>query len=161
MKVQFTARQKLLEYLSLAVLLAYIAFCFLVWDDIPDRIITHYNFAGQPDGYGSKSMFLFLPFLSVFVYIMMTACDFLPEMWNYPRKKTDTPEQERRKMRLALDMLIILKLECLLIFFIITYNVWQEAALGLTFTISYILLLSATTIYYTWQLCRHTKEGRS
>lgn len=160
MKVQFTAKQKMLEYLTLAVLIAYIIFTFLAWNDLPERIATHYNFAGEPDGYGSKSNFLFLPVLSVFLYIMLTACSFFPDMWNYPRRKTDTPAEEARKMRTALDMLIILKLECLLFFFFISYKTWQQTSLGISFIVCFIVILTITTVYYTRQLCRRGKEER-
>ena len=49
----------------------------ILWNDMPDQVPTHWNFAGEIDGYGSKAMTLlgipaFMALMNMFVHFMLT-----------------------------------------------------------------------------------------
>ena len=49
-----TGFQKALNLFSILVLILSFLYPLLKWNQIPDTIITHWGFSGQPDGWGPK-----------------------------------------------------------------------------------------------------------
>ncbi len=77
MKIQ-TIRRELLLILLTAVPIAYLLFN---WSFLPDQMPTHFDFSGEPNGYGSKMIFLFLP---LGIYLLMLILPLIdPKKNNY------------------------------------------------------------------------------
>jgi uncharacterized membrane protein len=74
--------QKLIKELILIVLtLIPIAYLLFNWSVLPDQMPVHFDFNGEPNGYGSKSVFIFLP---VGLYFLMLVLPFIdPRKSNY------------------------------------------------------------------------------
>ncbi len=70
--------------LGLMILLAATLFVIIRWGSLPERIPTHFDAAGQADGYGGKSSLVMLLFLSWMTYGMTTFFSFFPDTWNMP-----------------------------------------------------------------------------
>lgn len=85
-KVKFTTFQKVIEILTLLVLVAQILYIVISWSDLPNKIPEHYNGAGEIDRWGSKNEILFIPIISVFLYGLITLVTFIPSMWNISTK---------------------------------------------------------------------------
>ena len=66
--------QKILEGLSLALLVGMFLGPLLFWCKIPSQIPGHYNAAGEIDRWGSKGELFLLPVVSVFMYAFLTFC---------------------------------------------------------------------------------------
>jgi uncharacterized membrane protein len=65
------------------ILLLPFIYSFIVWNKIPDRVPTHFDFKGEPDDYSSKAFaLLLLPVMNVVVYFILF---FVPRI--DPRKK--------------------------------------------------------------------------
>jgi uncharacterized membrane protein len=67
----------------LLILLAIIPILFLLinWRNLPDRMPIHFNMDGEPNGYGSKLVFILLP---LGIYFLMLALPFIdPRKSNY------------------------------------------------------------------------------
>jgi len=59
------------EIIPLAVLAACVASSFYFYQRFPDVVATHWNFRGQPDGYGGKAFVaFFFPALLSFMYLL-------------------------------------------------------------------------------------------
>lgn len=72
MKKFLSKQEWILWFLSIAPSLV----MYLAWQRIPETIPTHYNFSGEVDDWGNKSMLLWLvPGLSLFIYLLLL---FLP-----------------------------------------------------------------------------------
>lgn len=65
---------KLLDLISGLIILATIGSVFYFYPLLPERVITHWNFAGQADGYSSKNFqVIFFPALIIFMYLLFWA----------------------------------------------------------------------------------------
>jgi uncharacterized membrane protein len=127
--------RKMLEAVSLAAL------ADMIWctsralqgpNHLPDKIPTHFNLAGQPDGWGSTAMLLLLPALTVAIYLLITVVALFPSVFNYPVRVTAA--NRPRLQALALQMIAWLKTELVCILALIqisTIAVARRHSVGL------------------------------
>ena len=112
--------RKILEAVSLITLAAmvYITIgAFYGPTRLPDRIPTHFNAAGRPDGYGSPAMLLVFPVIATVIYLLMTLVSRFPAAFNFPVRVT--PLNRQRLEELALRMIAWLKTEVVVFFSLI------------------------------------------
>ncbi len=125
------------------------------WGELPDLIPRHFDFAGNPDAWGRKSTLLFLPAVSMGLYIMLTVVSRAPHRFNYPWEITE--QNAERQYRIALSMIQMLKAEVMMLFCYITWATIRSAnlanmglgslflplVLGIVFTTIFIHVLAA------------------
>lgn len=70
------------ETAILVILLAPIAFMFIVWDKLPEKLPVHWNINGEVDSYGAKYLFAVLNTALYLLFIVIPKID--------PRKKNYT-----------------------------------------------------------------------
>ena len=59
------------EIAPIILLLAGVIASFYFYQNFPERVVTHWNFAGQPDGYSSRAFAaFFFPLLNVGMYLL-------------------------------------------------------------------------------------------
>ena len=77
-------RTELPQLIMIAAMFAVAAWS---WPHVPDRIPTHWNFAGEVDGYGGKFVgLLLLPLIASWLYLMMLFMPLIdPGQRNYAR----------------------------------------------------------------------------
>jgi hypothetical protein len=81
---------------------------------LPERIPTHFDGAGNPNGWGTPTMLLLLPAIAVSIYLLFTVVTRFPSAFNYPVRVTT---QNRLQLQaLALDMIAWLKVELICLF---------------------------------------------
>jgi uncharacterized membrane protein len=105
------------EILSVAALAAIFAVAALALygpERLPARIPTHFNAAGQPDGWGSPHTLLLFPAIGAALYLLMTWVARHPAAFNFPVRVT--PRNRQRLESLALAMIAWLKTEVLCVF---------------------------------------------
>jgi uncharacterized membrane protein len=81
---------------------------------LPDRIPTHFDLAGNPNGWGSPAMLLLFPVLTAGIYLLITIVARFPAAFNYPVRVT--AENRPRLQALALSMIVWLKMEIVCLF---------------------------------------------
>ena len=81
---------------------------------LPDRIPTHFDFAGQPNGWGSPAMLWLFPAVAVGIYLLITLVARFPATFNYPVQVT--AENRPRLEALTLRMIAWMKAEILCLF---------------------------------------------
>jgi len=59
------------------------------WNKLPDRIPTHFELNGEPNGFGGKGMLVVLVIVMVAMTGLMYLSEMFPKMWNLPVKITD------------------------------------------------------------------------
>ena len=85
MKLPRTIPRLVLEILCLAVLLLQLLLPLLLWSRLPDPMPTHFNMAGEADGWGSRWTVFMFPGFSLFLWLLMSAVTRLnPKYWNMP-----------------------------------------------------------------------------
>lgn len=109
---------KLMNRLSLLVLVGSVVFLAGYWKQIPAEVPMHYNAAGEIDRWGSKAELLILPVIAWLLYGLLTVVEQFPSAWNTGVKVT----AENRKQVYALlgHMLSTLKLLVMVMFAWIT-----------------------------------------
>lgn len=147
-KVTHTSSQKMLNIVSLVVIIAYIGYCFFAWGKLPEMIPRHYNVLGEIDAYWSKNHFFFLPTITVFLYVFMSLTERFPQMWNIPQKKGVNITTQERNLSLAYSMILVIKLELVLIFGILTFYTATNQNTPMWFLGAVLAILLVTMWYY-------------
>lgn len=117
MRLRDNLYQRIIHILTGLVFIAMWVHIILVWGDLPDRIPTHYNFAGEVDGWGSKASILLLPVIGTVMLPLLIAVEFFPQSWNTGVQVT--PLNQVFVYRTTKSMLVTLELTLLLTFVII------------------------------------------
>jgi len=93
MKNHITLKQKIVEILAYVLMWASIVIGIIWSAKLPKEVATHFDAAGNADGYGSPYSFLFLPI------IMLISCGISslvlhfmpPDLWSMPVKVKPEP----------------------------------------------------------------------
>ena len=109
---------KLMNRMSLLVLLGTALFLALYWWHIPQEVPMHFNAAGEIDRWGSKAELLILPVIAWLLYLLMTVVEQFPGAWNTGVKVTE--ENRERVYALLGHMLSTLKFLIMVMFAWIT-----------------------------------------
>ena len=142
-----TKLQKLLEILSLIIIISIIIYLCTSWSTLPDLIPSHYNAIGEPDSWSSKGTLLILPIISVIIYFLLTGLLFIsPEMINSPIEVTK--ENRLLIQKLSRDLTCFLKLIIISDFSYMTICTIKGKPLGQFFLPVFIFLtILPVTIY--------------
>lgn len=90
------------------------------WSALPQTIPTHFNAKGEADGWGSKSMILLLPAISVVMIPLMLLIRRYPWLSNVPWKINE--ENALQQYGLIVRLLSILACVVSLLFLILLYD---------------------------------------
>ena len=77
-----TLWQRILGILSPVVLLGSIAFILIRFPSLPEQIPTHYNMAGEIDGYGGRFSLLLMPLIGLVMDASLVLVGRFPKSWN-------------------------------------------------------------------------------
>ena len=110
----------IMNIIGVLALLGSTLFVIIMWSQIPDQIPTHYNFAGEADGYGGKGSLIFMMVLAWFVFILITVLMRFPNTWNMPVKVT--AENKARLYSITKAMLEVIKMLASLLFAVMLIN---------------------------------------
>ncbi len=146
-----TNADKLVELLGWLILLALWTLTINHYSALPDTIPTHFNAAGEADGFGSKVSIIALPVIASVLFIGLTLLNRYPHSFNYPTAITQ--DNALRQYTLATRMLRYLKLVLLLVFggieFMTIQNATGKAAgLGVWFLPLTLVLVFLPLIYF-------------
>ncbi len=154
LKLPKTLSEKILDTLSILLLLGIYGFIIVNWSEIPDRIPTHFNFAGEADGWGGKASVLILPIIATFLFKMMFILSKLPHIYNYPVEVT--PDNAEGMYRNARKMLITMNFFLTFFFAIGAWemiNVAQgKEGLGMWYMIGLLVSIFGTMGYYIYKM---------
>ncbi len=156
---------KLLEAIGL------IGLAVLVWityqalagpDRLPDRIPTHFDMAGNANGWGSPAMLLLLPVVAVGVYLTITVVARFPVAFHYPVRVA--PANLPRVQDLTLDMVTWLKSELACLFAALQWWMIQAARSGdgrlpVWLVPGFLVVIFATIGWYLVAVIREANGG--
>ncbi len=155
--------RKLLGFVALAGLLivwVITAIAVLGPNPLPDRIPTHFDLAGIPNGWGSPKSLWIIPAVCTCLYGLMTMTSRYPRAFNYPVRVTAANRDELQ--RLALDMVSWLKAEVIGIFALIQHSA-IAAARGSEGTLStFSVLIGLVVVFATigWHIVAMRRTAR-
>src|SRR5690349_12679127 len=118
-KIKPTPLDWVFEIVGFLGIIITVGFMLTWYNDLPDTIARHYNAAGEPDGFGEKSILYMLIGVPLLTYLILTVGLRFPHAFNYPFEITETnAEQQYRNATL---MVRVIKTFLVLIFGYLTY----------------------------------------
>ncbi len=160
LKLPKTISERLLESLSIVFLVGIYAYIIVIWSEIPDRVPTHFNIAGEPDSWGGKGSVLILPIIATFLFKTMFILSKFPHIHNYPVEVT--PENAEDIYIASRKMLVVMNF--LLTFFLVIgalemINVAQgNEGLGMWYMIGFFVSIFGTMGYYMYRMIKLRKR---
>jgi len=151
LKIQLSALDQIFELLGWGVLLALWIWTGTSYSSLPDTIPTHFNAAGEADGFGRKASIVGLPVIATLLYVGLTILNRFPHIFNFPTPIT--PDNALSQYTNATRMIRYLKLILVLVFAGISYQTIQQAngtgeGLGLWFLPLTLVLLFMPLVYF-------------
>lgn len=86
LKLPKTRSEKIWDYIGGSIFILSIFYIILAWGKLPDEIPGHFNGLGEVDRWGSKIELFILPFIGLFLWIVMWLLEKAPYMHNYPSR---------------------------------------------------------------------------
>ncbi|MCB0849064.1 MAG: DUF1648 domain-containing protein [Bacteroidetes bacterium] len=123
-KLELTTTDKTFEILGWISVLAIWVFTITNYTNLPDIIPTHYNSAGQVDGFGGKGYIFTWPLIATFLFIGLTILNKFPHVFNYPTNIT--ADNALRKYTNATRLIRYLKFIIVIVFGLITFKTIQN-----------------------------------
>ena len=109
-----TRYQRIAGILAPLILLGTIVYILILWHKLPEQIPTHYNFAGEIDGYGGRGSLLLMPVIALVTDLTVAVCGRFPKSWNTGVRVTVL--NRVRVYRLVRDLMADLRLSMALAF---------------------------------------------
>ncbi len=106
--------QRVAGVLSPVILLVSIVIILILWHRLPEQIPTHYNAAGQIDGYGGRGTLLLMPLIGLVGDLVIALVGRFPRSWNTGVRVTVL--NRIRVYRLVRDLMADLRLSMALLF---------------------------------------------
>jgi uncharacterized membrane protein len=125
--------------MSIILLCGMFLFLILNWNSFPGKLPAHYNFAGEIDRWGNKSELWICPILAVILFVVLTALEFFPQLWNTGVQITD--KNQERVYRILKNMLVTLKGVTVGVFSFITVSSALARPMPVWFLPVFLLLL--------------------
>lgn len=153
-KLKRTSLDWAVEFAAFAFLVVLIVLPLINITSMPETIPVHFNAAGQPDGYGSRSTLFLLPVIGTFMYLMMTILEAFPHIYNFPVEITQ--ENAPVQYRMATRLIRILKTVILAVFSFISFQTVKTATggtagLGRAFLPIFLMLTFVPVLIYLVQ----------
>ncbi|MDM5314825.1 DUF1648 domain-containing protein [Fictibacillus sp. b24] len=144
LKIPKTLLENILDIVAICLFIACTGSLIMQWPSIPDTVPTHFNAAGEPDGWGSKINLWILLVIGLITWILLTVLEKFPHIYNYFNLTQENAERQYKNARLMLN---IIKNEMLLFFVLMSWvstGVAQGAKEGLGVWILPIFIIGIT-----------------
>lgn len=123
-KLELTTVDKAFEIIGWLLIISVWGFTVINYANLPETIQTHYNGAGQADGFGGKATILTLPLIATVLFGGLTFLSKFPHIFNYPTNITQ--HNALRQYTNATRMIRYLKLIIVVIFGLIAFKTIQN-----------------------------------
>ena len=157
-KPKLGAYQSAVEILSLALVVATLAYILMSYSALPDRIAGHFNASGEITDYTGKGVIWLLFGIEALMYIIMTALIFIPGQAENPNMPWDM--DERYKKNIAAETISLLgetKLMCLALFSYMCRSIISQKPMSLVPVFALCVLITADIIWRTIRISKYKK----
>lgn len=124
-QLQLQSFDYVLEVIAGLGVMALMGLAVFYYNQLPEQIPRHYDFAGRPDALGGKMILWLLPTLGLIIYGLLTFMNRIPHLFNYPMKIT--AENAATQYFMATRLIRVLKAFIMLLF---AYLVWRTIGIA-------------------------------
>jgi uncharacterized membrane protein len=99
-----------MQVAAIGALMMLLAYAVRVWPDLPATVPIHFGSSGAPDGWGKRATLLILPMVATVHFLVLTALERVPHLYNYPLEVTakNAPVVYALSRRLTLSLKLII-----------------------------------------------------
>lgn len=151
-KIRSNLADKIMQGLGLALMVGVSLYLIIGWSSFPDKVPMHYGAAGEIDRWGGKGEILFLVVLWWIMYLVISAVERFPQIWNTGVKVTAA--NQARVYRTLKYMVVSLKLIVTADFAYMIVNITLCRPLGGWFTPVFLVLVFGDMAFWTIRLVR-------
>jgi len=108
---------RVIRIITAALLLAATVFVLVRWANLPEQIPVHFNFKGEPDGYGGKWVIIFEAVMAWGIFATFAIVSKFPNKWNMPVKVT--PQNKAKLYGITRIMLEVMNILTVLMFIVL------------------------------------------
>ena len=83
-RLKRTMTSTLFELVHVTILLGIVVMTYMLWVDAPDRVPTHFDLHGNPNGYSEKSVFWIMAGAAVISTLVLDITSYFPKQMNMP-----------------------------------------------------------------------------
>lgn len=109
------------EIISISGLILLTVYTFMIYNDMPDTIPTHFNAQGEADGFGDKITLWWLVAIGIVLYISLSVLNRYPHIHNYNVNITE--ENAFKNYRFSTRILRFVNVFMVLLFIFIQYAI--------------------------------------
>jgi uncharacterized membrane protein len=151
LKIPFARAEIIGEIIAALIFVAGQTYLAFIWNQIPDRVPSHFGLAGQPDNYSGKETLLILSAVILILYVILSLLRRYPHIYNYPVAITDA--NAPKQYLYARTMICLLKAEVISLMSFIQWSTTQIALGNATdlnpdVMIGIVAVIVITTIIY-------------
>jgi len=95
-KLELTTADNTFEIIGWLLIISVWGLTITNYANLPETIPTHYNGAGQADGFGGKATILTLPLIATVLFVGLTILNKFPHIFNYPTNITQDNSKCKR-----------------------------------------------------------------
>lgn len=124
-KIPLQPADKILEvigYMFLAMFWIFVSYAYSV---MPETIPTHFNLAGEADGFGEKETIFLMPIIGTLLFLVLSVVQQRPHTFNYITEIT--PENAEKQYTIAVRMMRFLKVALIVVFIFIEFFTYKTA----------------------------------
>lgn len=138
--------------LGALLLLGAALFVALRWQALPAEIPSHFNFSGEPTGWGDKGALLGLLVTGWVLYIVLVVVSFFPQTWNLPGRPAfrvtsfGAAGRSPRALQASADLLALMRVELAGLFAWVEVCASRGASLGKWFLPCFLAVLGVTLL---------------
>ena len=154
-RMRSSLADRIIQIICLVLMAGVTIYLIAGWTSFPDQIPMHYGGSGEIDRWGGKGEIILLILLWWGMYLVLSAIERFPQVWNTGVKVT--PQNQERVYRTLKYMLKTLKFLTALIFAYLIVNSLQSAPLPGWFTPAVMILVFGDMAFWLIRLFRIKK----
>ena len=147
---------KILNSVTAAAIAGTFLYLIYMWNGLPEQIPSHYNGAGQADGWSGKGSLWFSPVMAVLLYGFISLMEQFPDLWNTGIEVT--PENKERVLGAVKTMVVWTKTSAVLCLCWMTLCSARQKNLGVWFL---PVFLGMTFFPIVWCCIRIFRPGKN
>ena len=157
LKISLSWKEKVLILISTLSIITMWLYLYIMWDNLPDIVPTHFGFSGVPDNFGNKNSLFIIPIMASILHLTLALLSKIPHSFNYPVNVTDKNAEALYKI--GKQTMLLLDMEISLLFAILLCKsiqtaIGNESGLGIVIVPIFMVIILGTVIYETIKMKR-------
>lgn len=124
-KVPLQQLDVVIELVTISVLLLTCIYTIVQYNNLPETIPTHFNAAGEADGFGHKTSIFIIPVIGIGLYLLLFILNKYPHMHNYMVNITE--ENALKNYRFSTRVLRFVNLFCIALIAYTTFTIVKSS----------------------------------